>query len=126
VTNGSFPAGWYQDPTGQGDARYWNGASWTEAVDQSGVRVNVSIDPAQAQLPPLPGTEVQLPIPMSGTQTSRRSPIGAIVAVLVVVLLVVVIFVIVSNNDSSDDSPTPATDVAPATEAPSAPATEGG
>ena len=61
MTNGVAPAGWYQDPTGQGDGRYWNGASWTESVDRGGVTVNVAIDPSQAQVPPVAGTEVMIP-----------------------------------------------------------------
>ena len=131
MTNGSSPAGWYQDPTGQGDGRYWNGVSWTELVDRGGVTVDVPIDPSQAQVPPTPGTQVSIPQPAPATETydlppQRRSPWGAILGVIVVVLLVVVVIVIVSNDDSSDDSPTPGTTpAAPATEAPAAPATGG-
>jgi hypothetical protein len=132
MTNGSFPAGWYQDPSGQGDARYWNGVSWTESVDRGGVTVNVPIDPSQAQVPPVPGTQVSVPRPVAGTQTVNvsspsRSPMGAILGVLFVGFAIVLIFAIVSNNDSSDDSPTPgSTPAAPATEAPAAPSTDGG
>jgi hypothetical protein len=131
MTNGSTPAGWYQDPTGQGDARYWNGVAWTQSVDRSGTTINIAIDPTQAQQPPVPGTQVQTPAPAPAPQTvvqqsSSRSPVGAIIGAVVVILLIVVIFVIVSNNnDSSDDSPTPGTDVAPPTQ-PAAPATDGG
>jgi hypothetical protein len=130
MTNGSTPAGWYQDPTGQGDARYWNGVAWTQSVDRSGTTINIAIDPTQAQQPPVPGTQVQTPAPAPAPQTvvqqsSSRSPVGAIIGAVVVILLIVVIFVIDSNNDSSDDSPTPGTDVAPPTQ-PAAPATDGG
>ena len=41
MTNGNPPPGWYVDPTGQGDARYWNGTSRTQAVDRNGQQVNV-------------------------------------------------------------------------------------
>ena len=126
MTNGSSsPAGWYQDPTGQGDARYWNGTAWTQSVDQGGQKVNVPIDPTQAQQPPVPGTQVQLPPTTTNyvePQSSSRSPWGAIFGVLLVLVVVVGIFVIVANDDASDDSPTPGTDVAPATEP--APATD--
>ena len=129
MNNSTFPAGWYRDPTGQGDARYWNGTSWTESVDRGGATVNVPIDPSQAQVPPVAGTQVSIPSPASGNQPSgnqyvnvtsdRRSPVGAIIGVLFVVFAIVVILVIVSNNDSSDDTPTPdSTPSAPATDAP--------
>ena len=55
MTNGTSPSGWYQDPTGQGDARYWSGTAWTESVDRGGAVVNVAIDPSQAQTPPAAG-----------------------------------------------------------------------
>jgi len=130
MTNGTTPAGWYQDPTGQGDARYWNGVSWTQSVDQSGVRVNVPIDPTQAQVPPVPGTQMQLPAPAPAptnqtvVQTSSKSPIAAIVGgIVVLVVLVFVVVLISSGSDSSDESPTPGTDSPPATQ-PAAPATD--
>jgi hypothetical protein len=120
MTNASTPAGWYVDPTGQGDARYWNGVAWTQAVARNGATVNMPIDPAQAQEPPAPGTQVQAPVSTGEApeQSSRRSPIGAIFGIVAVLVIIVLIFVIVSDNDSSDDSPTPGTGVAP-----SAPAT---
>ena len=31
------PAGWYRDPFGQGDGRYWNGIQWTDAISRGGV-----------------------------------------------------------------------------------------
>ena len=122
MTNGAAPSGWYQDPTGQGDGRYWNGTSWTESVDRGGVTVNVAIDPSQAQVPPIAGTEVAIPAP-AAPATPRRSPVGAILGGVLVVIAIVVIVVLVSNNDSSDDGPTN-TDVAPATEAPAPPDTD--
>jgi len=124
MTNGNSPAGWYQDPTGQGDARYWNGAAWTQSVDRSGTTVNIAIDSKQAQQPPVPGTQVQIvasaPAPQTVVQqSSKSSPVGAIIGAVVVILLIVVIFVIVSNNsDSSDDSPTPGTVGVPAQDEP--------
>jgi len=127
MTNGSTPAGWYQDPTGQGDARYWNGTAWTQSVDRSGTTLNIAIDPTLAQQPPVPGTQVQIPTPASAPQTvvqqtSSSSPLGTIIGVVAVVLLVIVVIAFIGNSDSSDDTPTPGTDAppaeAPATEAP--------
>ena len=127
MTNVTFPSGWYQDPTGQGNARYWNGTSWTESVDRGGVTVNVAIDPGQAQVPPQPGTQVSLPARSTGTQTVNvsspdHSVMGIVFAIFFGLFLIVVVVAIVSNNDSSNDGP-PATDVAPAS---APPATDGG
>lgn len=117
------PAGWYRDPTGLGDARYWNGANWTESVDRGGATVNIPIDLSQALVPPLPGTQVSIPSPASGNQyvhvtSRRRSPVGAIIGTVFVVLAIVAILVIVSNNDASDNTPMESTPSAPATDAP--------
>ena len=128
MTNQASPAGWYPDPTGQGDARYWNGAAWTQSVDRGGVTVNAAIDASQSQIPPAPGTQVTPPSPPTtstpqtvNVSSSNRSPLGAIFAMLAVVLVVVLIVVIVNNNDSSDDTPTPGTN-APAEAPAEAPA----
>jgi uncharacterized protein DUF2510 len=34
----STPAGWYPDPTGQADQRYWDGNAWTDHVSRAGVQ----------------------------------------------------------------------------------------
>jgi hypothetical protein len=127
MTNGSTPAGWYQDPTGQGDARYWNGTAWTQSVDRSGTTVNVPIDSTLAQQPPVPGTQVQIPTPAAAPapqtvvqQSSSSSPLGTIIGVVVVVLLFVVVLAFIGNNNSSSDTPTPGSDAPPA----EAPATD--
>ncbi len=35
MTNGGIPAGWYDDPSGQGGYRWWDGVQWTEHTDRS-------------------------------------------------------------------------------------------
>ncbi len=113
------PVGWYQDPTGQGDARYWNGASWTESVNRGGVTTNVAIDPSQAQLAPAPGTQVSIPPPPTQSASggsSSSSSMGLVVGIIVVILIGALIYAFV-NNDSSD-SPTPGTDTPATSEAP--------
>jgi hypothetical protein len=32
----SVPAGWYADPAGRFELRYWDGAAWTEHVSRAG------------------------------------------------------------------------------------------
>lgn len=39
ATGGSTPAGWYVDPSGRHEFRYWDGASWTYDVSNQGVRL---------------------------------------------------------------------------------------
>lgn len=114
------PAGWYADPSGQGEARYWNGAAWTQSVNRGGVEVELPIDPSQLQTPPAPGTGLAPPAtltppPPVNATSSRRSPLGAIIGVLAVVLIVVLIIVVVNNSNSPAETPAPATD-APAEE----------
>ena len=80
IMSAAFPPGWYQDPTGQGQARYWNGTSWTQSTNVNGETVNIVIDPAQAEVPPVPGTQVSLPaaptqtVASSGGSSSGSSP----------------------------------------------------
>ena len=122
----AFPPGWYQDPTGQGQARYWNGTSWTQSVNVNGATANIAIDPSQAEVPPVPGTQVS--IPAAPTQTvassggsSSGSSMGIFIGIAIAVLVGVVIFFVVGGG-SDDETPTPGS--TPATEAPAAPATE--
>lgn len=122
------PPGWYQDPTGQGLARFWNGASWTQSVNVNGVTVNIPIDPVQAQVPPVAGTQVSLPPPppvaTGNDSVASGSSMGIFIGVAIAFLIGILIFAIVSNN-SGDETPTPgSTPSAPATETPATPATE--
>lgn len=129
MTNGATPPGWYQDPTGQGESRYWNGSSWTQTVSRGETTLDVPIDPAQAVQPPLPGTQMSAPVPPSQPTTvvhqqTSSSPLGAIIGVVVAVLALVVVLAIIGNA-TSDDEPTPGTDQPPAEQpAEEAPATE--
>ncbi len=121
----AFPPGWYQDPTGQGNARYWNGTSWTQSTNVNGATVNIAIDPAQAQVPPIPGTQVSLPAaPSQDAPSSGGSSMAIFIGIAIAIVIGVVIFAFVSNG-SDDEAPTPgSTPAAPATEAPAAPATD--
>lgn len=129
MTNGSTPAGWYQDPTGQGESRYWNGSSWTQSVNRGGVTMNVPIDPTQAEQPPVPGTQMAAPAPPAQPttvvqQSSSHSALGTIVGVVVALFAVVVLLAIIGNATADDDSPTPGTDPAPAEQPAEQPAEE--
>jgi hypothetical protein len=43
---GSVSAGWYADPTGRHERRYWDGAAWTDHVVNGGTQ---SVDPVEAR-----------------------------------------------------------------------------
>jgi len=123
------PPGWYRDPTGQGDARYWNGASWTESVNRGGVILNAAIDPSYALIPPMPGTQVSIPPPPSTVQkksdSSSNSWLGVMVGVGVVFLIGILMYAIISNDSDGDDTPPPGPtpeEPAPEEPAPEAPA----
>jgi hypothetical protein len=51
----SHPAGWYSDPTGQADQRYWDGNAWTDHVSRAGVQ---GTDPVAAAPQPSAGIEI--------------------------------------------------------------------
>jgi hypothetical protein len=42
------PAGWYADPAGRFDHRYWDGAKWTEHVSTAGAAAVDALDPSLA------------------------------------------------------------------------------
>jgi len=130
-------AGWYQDPTSPTEGRYWDGSMWTDSVTRAGRTMTIPIDADRAGLPPVPGSELQPPTPVTApppataapvvVNTSKSSPAGIIFGVLAAVLVVVLILVLANNSDSDDNqSPaTPApTEAPPATEAP--PSSDGG
>ena len=112
------PAGWYVDPFGQGDGRYWDGLSWTDAVSRGSVTLKVPPDPAQITIPPVPGSGLRAVAPSPVQQTAPRpqppksSAALVIVGLIVVIVLAAVIFLVV-NNDDSDSTPTSVTVTVP-------------
>lgn len=44
-------AGWYDDPAGLGQSRFWDGVGWTEKVATNGVVSDVALPPGRAQIP---------------------------------------------------------------------------
>jgi len=129
-------AGWYRDPTGQGDGRYWDGQKWGDQIDRGGVTLAAPMDPARATTPPVPGTEYVVPAPVAAQQPSqsvavqqtRSSIMGPLLAALAVLVAVVALVIALSNNGDSDtDTPTTDPTEAPApTEAPPEESEDGG
>jgi ankyrin repeat protein len=43
ISESSVPAGWFEDPTGRHEHRYWDGAAWTHFVSDAGVQSQDSV-----------------------------------------------------------------------------------
>jgi hypothetical protein len=127
--NYSLP-GWYQDPSGLGEGRYWDGVAWTNSVSRAGATIEVPIEPERAALPPIPGSELRRPTPYvnnpsATSPATKRSPLGAIFGVIGAILIVVLIVVLLNSGDDSSNDESPPVTNPPATEAPAAPETTG-
>ena len=108
-------AGWYLDPAGVADGRYWDGAAWTNAVARSGITLTVPVDPTVSAVPPLPGTSIRPPANTAMSPDPKgRSPALVGVGVMIAALLVVLLIAVINGNGSGDETPPPATE-APAT-----------
>ena len=120
-------AGWYRDPVGYGEGRYWDGQRWTDSVTRDGYTNTSPMDPARAEIPPAPGSELnaarppaappaqQVTVSSGGGGTS--TPTAAILGGIAVLVAVVAIIIALANSGSDDDD-TPTTTEAPATTAP--------
>ncbi|MDF2434727.1 MAG: hypothetical protein JWP44_4358 [Mucilaginibacter sp.] len=47
VNDSAVPAGWYRDPLGFPQVRWWDGSSWTNRVEKR--RPEIQMAPASAQ-----------------------------------------------------------------------------
>jgi hypothetical protein len=109
--------GWYRDPTGAGDGRYWNGQTWTDQVTRAGITMASPVGAEVAAVPPAPGTEfiaqpptsaAPSPAPPSRSQ-GGLGPVATIVVALAVIIAIVAL-VIALTRDSNDDSEAPPTE----------------
>lgn len=122
-------SGWYRDPTGQADGRYWDGQRWSDQVDRQGVTVSSPIDPLHAETPPAPGSDYVIPSTPSAAstpsqtiavQTEKNSVVGPVFAAIAVVVAIAALIVALSNNsdDDTEESPTTTAEAPAPTEAP--------
>jgi len=112
--------GWYADPNGRHEYRYWDGATWSDQVSDGGV---VSTDPATAQDPTVTTPTAEegaaapvAPVAMGGADTpyvppaadtgeGRKLPVGVLaLAGLAVAAVVVAIVLIAFGGDDGGDS----------------------
>lgn len=79
--------GWYPDPGGRHEHRFWDGTRWTEQVADQGTS----------------GTDSLVPAPPANVGPDRRSPLLAIVlAVVALVVLGVAAFVLLGGDDGDN------------------------
>jgi hypothetical protein len=76
--NANPPAGWYPDPHGQAELRYWDGTTWTEHTSGEAVGAGpTQIDQPQAAAAPEAGAaqyETQEPFAGGGPATAGAAP----------------------------------------------------
>lgn len=131
--NPTMPPGWYNDPTGVGEARYWDGTTWTQSVSTGGVTVNAPIEPDKATVPPIRGTEFRatapppiptpayVPPPIEKTPPPQRSSgglIGTILAIGLAIIVVIVLIAVLNNGDDNEPDPPAPTEAPAQTDAP--------
>lgn len=114
------PPGWYRDPFGQADGRYWNGSMWTDAVSRGGVTLRVAPDPTQATIPPVPGSELRATVPVGTAGAEPTPPKSSALPIILAIALVLAalaagVLILRSGDDggSTTTSTTP-----PATDSP--------
>ena len=78
--------GWYPDPQGHHEHRYWDGSRWTDEVADRGVETS-------EPLPPAP------PAPTVAPASSRRRPWTVVVLVLAALALAFAGFVVLRGGD---------------------------
>lgn len=74
MTGIAMPAGWYPDPTGRNEHRYWDGATWTDQVATRGVS---AIDPPTMGADPQAAWTTAAGTPGAGAPRDRANPIFA-------------------------------------------------
>ncbi|WP_161602698.1 DUF2510 domain-containing protein [Thermomonospora catenispora] len=120
--SGQTPAGWYADPYGTSDLRYWDGSQWTDAT-----RPADDISPFAPPAPSLhkggttpPPWAPPAPAPAKEPNNAALMALliggGAVAAVLIVLVALFAVGVL-----GGDDSGTTAADPAPTASAPLAP-----
>lgn len=85
------PAGWYTDPAGRHEYRYWDGVNWTAQVSDTGVTASDSLEspPAPAPPPPQGLAEPRPPAAAAPPRRRRRRWAGLVIALIVVLGLVI-------------------------------------
>jgi hypothetical protein len=110
-------AGWYPDPTGRHQHRYYDGTQWTDQAADAGVTVVDPLEPAPTSVAPQSGEPAPQGAPTSAAPTPpgpvvepeaagrrRGWVIGAIVGAALLLVLVIVGVVALASGGGDDES----------------------
>jgi hypothetical protein len=99
--------GWYPDPSGKHEQRYYDGTQWTEHVSNGGV---TAVDPVPTG-PPTMSTTAAMPVaPATPTPAGGPSPATSrrwvpwVVGLVAVAVIAVVAVALTSGDDDGDDT----------------------
>lgn len=100
-TTQRWPPGWFPDPTGRHDHRWWDGAAWTGHVADAGVAAHDPLPPASRPTGAPLGAGGAAAAPAAadplgaGTRQGRREPLAVAALVTALVGLVLVLIPVV-------------------------------
>lgn len=110
MTQKQAPAGWYDDPSGSGGRRYWNGSRWTERVEGGRAATTQRATGSRDRIPEgymlLNGQQVPIRGSLPHQQRARIS--GFVIAGLIAAAAVALLFLMstVARDSSSEQVPT--------------------
>lgn len=96
----SDPAGWYPDPTGRHELRYWDGYAWLDDVSDKGA---AGKDPLGGKPMPAPSEAAAKAqaAPASAAAASKK-PLYLVLAGIAVVVVLVLAFLVTRGDDGGD------------------------
>lgn len=110
---GTVPPGWYTDPMGRFDHRYWNGTAWTDSVSRGGIQHE---DPVQS--PPEPEVAFEAgqaaaptdePVDISAAEaTPKRKGLtnrAIVIAAVAFVVVIAALAAVAALNKDADPKP---------------------
>lgn len=72
------PAGWYADPSGRSELRYWDGSQWTQHIARAGQTSTDDLDAATSEVgfpPPAVVPPPMPPPPVAGAPQAYQPPV---------------------------------------------------
>jgi len=85
----SWEPGWFSDPTGRHDHRWWDGAAWTAHVADAGVAAHDPLDAPAADVGPAPGRVAATGAAAAGAGTDPIAVISLVVSLVALPLALV-------------------------------------
>ena len=111
------PAGWYRDPSGFADGRFWDGERWTDQIINAAGLTSVGPITTGVDTPPAPGSDYRPAVAASSppaVAAPKSSPLGSILGGVAIIVAVIALVVALTNDngdgDSGDEDPPPTTE----------------